>query len=207
MQNMHQIGMALHAYHNTFQSFPPAYVADAEGKPMHSWRVLVLPFLGDDRLRRAYEQYDFREPWTGPNNLQVASVIDAAAISPFHCPSSGNDHETNYVAVVGRETAWPEANSVAILGIADQPAETIMLVEVTDAGVHWMEPKDLTFDQALQGINTKATKVGIASKHPGGVCTLFSDGHMQFLPDETPPDVLRALLTRAGNEALSVPHN
>src|SRR5271163_108233 len=40
-----QIAVALHNYHDTYGSFPPAYVADETGKPMHSWRVLILPFL------------------------------------------------------------------------------------------------------------------------------------------------------------------
>src|SRR5260370_743998 len=43
--NLKQIGLALHNYHDVYGSFPPAYFVDASGKPMHSWRVLILPFL------------------------------------------------------------------------------------------------------------------------------------------------------------------
>ncbi len=49
--NLRQLGLAtsqlprhVHGY------FPPAYVADADGKPMHSWRVLILPHLEKDAL-------------------------------------------------------------------------------------------------------------------------------------------------------------
>src|SRR5438105_1376638 len=67
--NMKQIELALLNYHDANKSFPPAYVADAEGKPMHSWRVLILPYLERNDL---YQQYDFNEPWNGPHNSRLA---------------------------------------------------------------------------------------------------------------------------------------
>ncbi|MCA9206080.1 MAG: DUF1559 domain-containing protein, partial [Planctomycetales bacterium] len=42
---LNQLTLALHNYHDTFGSFPPAYVADAAGRPIHSWRVLILPYI------------------------------------------------------------------------------------------------------------------------------------------------------------------
>src|SRR3990172_9467251 len=63
--NLHQIEMALHYYHDKYHCFPPAYVADASGRPLHSWRVLLLPFLEQENL---YRQYRFDEPWDGPHN-------------------------------------------------------------------------------------------------------------------------------------------
>ncbi|MEZ6114117.1 MAG: DUF1559 domain-containing protein [Pirellulaceae bacterium] len=63
--NLKQIELALHNYHDTFKSFPPAYIADANGRPMHSWRVLILPFM---EQRELYDQCRFDEPWDGPNN-------------------------------------------------------------------------------------------------------------------------------------------
>ena len=54
------IGLALYQYYEQYGSFPPAYIADESGKPMHSWRVLILPYLEESAL---YMQYDFNEPW------------------------------------------------------------------------------------------------------------------------------------------------
>ncbi|MCI0357956.1 MAG: DUF1559 domain-containing protein [Planctomycetaceae bacterium] len=93
--NLRHISIALQNYHDVYKSFPPAYVADASGKPMHSWRVLILPFLEQQAL---YDLYRFDEPWDGPNNSQLAGTI----LKIFQCPSDGKGSagQTSYVAVV-----------------------------------------------------------------------------------------------------------
>ena len=57
--NLKEIALAIHNYHDVYQRFPPAYVADEDGKPMHSWRVLVLEFIRDPTAKQLYNQYDF----------------------------------------------------------------------------------------------------------------------------------------------------
>lgn len=57
--NLHQIGIALHNYHEQHGSFPPAYTTDQNGKPLHSWRVLLLPYLDRPNL---YQQIRLDEP-------------------------------------------------------------------------------------------------------------------------------------------------
>jgi len=66
-----QISLALHNYHDVFGCFPPAYIADSRGRPMHSWRVLILPFMEQVAL---YNAYHFEEPWDGPNNRKLARM-------------------------------------------------------------------------------------------------------------------------------------
>ena len=57
--NLKQIGLALHDYHEVYGSFPPAYVSDENGRPMHSWRLLILPHLDQTGI---YKRYRFDEP-------------------------------------------------------------------------------------------------------------------------------------------------
>jgi prepilin-type processing-associated H-X9-DG protein len=193
--DLRQIGIALLNYHDTYRTFPPAYVADADGKPMHSWRVLILPFLEQDLL---YKQYDFREPWDGPNNARLAEKMP----SVFRCPSDPGDAPiTTYLAVVGPQTAWPGADGVRIRAIRDGTSNTLLVVENADAGINWMEPRDLTFDEAARGINP-ASKPGISSHHPGGVNAVFCDSHVQYLSNDVPPDKVQALLTINGGEVI-----
>ena len=70
--NIKQIALALLMYEQAHGSFPPAYTADADGTPLHSWRVLILPYIEQQRL---YDQYDFDEPWDGPNNSQLHGMM------------------------------------------------------------------------------------------------------------------------------------
>ena len=70
--NLKHIGLALLNYNDIFGCFPPAYTTDANGKPMHSWRVLILPFIEQQTL---YKRYRFDEPWDGPNNSLLAKEM------------------------------------------------------------------------------------------------------------------------------------
>jgi prepilin-type processing-associated H-X9-DG protein len=196
--NLKQIGLALYNYHDKFGCFPPAYIVDDAGRPMHSWRVLILPFLEHGPL---YNLYRFDEPWDGPNNKKLADTI----LQIYNCPS--DDHGgtstastmTNYVAIVGPETAWPESSSTAIGDIRDGTSNTLLIVEVANSGIHWMEPRDLHVVQMAPTINSKAGQ-GISSRHTGGAEVLFADGHVQFIIDSLSVGDLRALLTaRAGD--------
>ena len=75
-----QICFAILTYQSAYGHFPPAYIADENGTPMHSWRVLILPFL---EQRALYDQYDFDEPWNGPNNLKLANKMPYSFADPF----------------------------------------------------------------------------------------------------------------------------
>ncbi len=189
-----QIGLALQQYKQKYGSFPPAYIPDANGKPMHSWRVLLLPFIEGESI---YKAYSFSEPWDGPNNRQLISSIRG-----YHCPSdSGGDNKTSYVAVVGPGTAWPGGSSVQTSEIRDGQDKTLWVVEVADSDINWMEPRDLSIDQMDFRINGESRN-SISSFHTKGANVLWADGSVQFLSDTLPPEAVRASLTIAGGEAL-----
>ena len=140
--HLRQIALALHDYHQVYGCLPPAHVDGPGGKPMHSWRVLILPFLHYEKL---YQQYDFAEPWNGPKNSLLAKRIP----HEYRCPAAqeANSWATSYVAVVGPATAWPGSKCVRFQDIKDGTSDTILLVEVADATIPWMEPRDMRFER------------------------------------------------------------
>jgi hypothetical protein len=190
---LRQISIALQNYHDVYHSFPPAYVADANGKPMHSWRVLILPFLEQKPL---YDLYRFDEPWDGPNNRQLAGDLKI-----LMCPADGNPGkgQTSYVAVVGPGTAWPGTKSIDAADIKDGVSNTIQVVEVHNSGISWMEPRDLEESRMPLAINPK-TGLGISSGHPGCAQAARADGLVFTLEENTPPATIRAMLTIAGRD-------
>jgi hypothetical protein len=190
------ISIALHTYHGAYGSFPPACVGDEEGRPMHSWRVLILPQLGEQAL---YDQYRFDEPWDGPNNRKLHDRIAAF----YRCPDDRSSRrrktarETSYVVIAGPGTVFPVGRrkiSVADVVNGDGTTNTILVAEVHDSGIHWMEPRDLDFATMDFQINGKKG-ASISSKHPAGAMVVMVDGSMRYLDDQTPPEVVRQLIT------------
>jgi len=204
MNSLKQLEFALYNYHDEHGHFPPAYIADSNGKPMHSWRVLILPYLEYQPL---YELYDFDEPWDGPNNSKLAAQRPELFACPADASTDGTT-TTSYVAVVGPKTMWPGTSTVDVEAIPDGAGNTIHLVEVADSGIEWMEPRDLSFEEAVAGINPSSGS-GISSRHKfeiakfiskPGANVSFADGRAGSFANDVPADVLKALLTRDGNE-------
>jgi hypothetical protein len=191
------IVVALKSYEADHGSLPPAYVPDANGRPMHSWRVLLLPYLGYDHV---YERYDFSQAWDSAQNMQLLTMMPAEYASPAD-PDALSRYEASYVAIVGPRTAFPGSTTKSFADIADDLSQTIIVAETPTFGVIWLQPTDLSFDQMRFVINGREG-VEIGSRFPGGANVGLADGSAVFLPDETPPESVQAMTTIAGNEAI-----
>jgi hypothetical protein len=193
------IAMALHNYHDTHGAFPPAFVPDQDGRPMHSWRVLILPYL-EEKAR--YDQYDFQQPWDAPDNRRLLTPVP----SVYQCPADlavgrGRGSWTSYVAIVGERTAWPGSKSRKFADFTDGTSNTIWLVEDQSHQIPWMEPRDLTLDQAIALLSStdrqsaSAHRWGDFFHEYWGVRTIgFADGSGHYLYDGLPRDLLANLL-------------
>jgi Protein of unknown function (DUF1559) len=194
--HLKQIGLGLVNYCDTYGCYPPPYVADESGRPMHSWRVLILPFIDENEL---YGRYRFDEPWNGPNNRRLHDT----AIRMFSCPTEharANSIYTSYLAIVGPETLWPEGRVVSTPDVVDGTGNTLMVVEVINSGVHWLEPRDLHVLQMAPTINSHSGK-GISSPHKRGAHAAFADDSVRFLDEQTTATMLRGWITRDGGES------
>ena len=189
-----QIGLALHNYHDEFGCLPPAYVADAQGKPLYSWRVLLLPYLEQNNLYRAFK---LNESWDSPDNIKFSSMD----LPELHCASDlkARPGRTSYVAITGPGTAFEGAKSHTFRDFKDGMSNTLLVVEVADSDIHWAEPRDLNIDAMNLTIN--ADPHGFSSHHKGGAQALFADGSARMLSNELPKETVRALLTINGGES------
>jgi len=184
--NLKQIGLALHNYHDVYRTMPPAVVTDENGRAMHSWRIFILPFLEADYI---HSQYRFDEPWDSPNNSQFANQCPEV----FRCPSDPNNTSNcGYRVVMGKNTAWQENKAMGFRDITDGTSNTIAVVEVSNYQSNWMDPNELQMDSIPMAINSPAG--GIGSHHPDTVNILMFDASVRRLSEQLDPETLKLLL-------------
>ena len=189
--NMMQIGLALQEYHAVHQTLPPAYTVDARGNKLHSWRTLILPYLGQEGLHRSI---DFNKPWDDPANAQAAQTV----IDLYHCPSLAGDASlTTYVAVVDPSGAMSGPTGTQFRSVTDGLANTLLLAE-TDSGnaVHWMSPEDIGVPEFLDAGTRRE------SGHLGGAHVVMGDGAVIFMTDSTDRTLREALVSKDGGEVV-----
>jgi prepilin-type processing-associated H-X9-DG protein len=200
-----QITLAIHTYQQSCGFFPPAYWPDRRGRPMHSWRVLMLPFIeGDD----SYRQYKFDEPWNSPHN----STLAALTIHPeypeqgpvYRCPSDwgAGKYESSKFVFVGPHTAFNGSHPAKSGDFTDGLSNTALGGEMSASGIHWMEPRDLNVEEMSFKINDQ-DRVGLRSNHPHGANIALADGSVRWVNDDIDPKLVKALITIDGKEDVS----
>jgi hypothetical protein len=187
--NMHYIAMVLHTYEKANGHLPPAYIADKNGRPMHSWCVLLLPYM-DSEGEALYKRYDFNEPWNGPNNRKLIPLMPDWYCCPQDDPAAAKAGYTNYFAVVGPQSCWRGEKPMTLKDIRFT-SQTIMLVEAAGAKVAWTEPRD--FDVASLSLPNPPMKISSRHvpetgfcfhPHAGGAYVARADWPVHFLPQE-----------------------
>ena len=187
--NLRQIVLALHIYHDVRGAFPPLYTVDAEGKPLYSWRVLILPFIEQPSLwdEILTASNNLTEPWDSENMRRFHDRMPAI----FGCPS--NPDAGAVYSVIAGEGFVPATIARAQAGrnlghITDGTSNTIAIIEVKEP-FNWMDPTaDITLEELLEGINADGR---VGSNHPGGVNAALFDGSVRFFPNDIPMEVLR----------------
>lgn len=187
--NLKQIAFALHQYAKHYKSLPPAFTVNAQGKRLHSWRTLLLPYLDRADL---YELLDLSKPWDDPVN----SALFHAGVLRWSCPNSkGMAGSTTYLAVVSPNGCFRTDRSVTLDEITDRLSTTLLIVEVPqNRAVPWMSPTDIDESDFLGiGSNSKQS-------HTGGMHSAYVDGSVRLLMSDVPTKVRRALVSIAGND-------
>ena len=228
LENLKQIGLALHNYHDTYQVFPPAIVLGPDGQPWHSWRVLLLPFLGQQPL---YEAYRFDEPWNGPHNSKLLAQMPKVYSDPVH--GENKEYFTHYAAAVGEgnhqaprvgkgmafspEGAQYDGKNIASLvrdqkshrrigDFIDGTSNTIVVGSVSpDRRIPWLKPEDIIIS-LKDDVPKIGSKEGFSAPYrrengTGGLF-VFGDGSVRELTTSTSVELLRAMLTIDGGDLL-----
>ena len=202
MNNLKQIGLALHNYNAANNAFPAQVLYGGKtGKVPYSWRVAILPYIEQQEL---YKAYNFDEPWDGPNNRKLLDKMPAIYSHPDGNGTPSSQSKTSYFTFAGPTTALysgprPEREADRIepqvQQFTDGTSNTIMVVEA-QRDIPWTKPEDIPFDP-----NVPLPELGGFT--PDGFNALFADGSVRYITKSIAPQVLKALITRAGGEVIS----
>ncbi len=188
--NLRQLGLAILNYESAIGNMPESRLLDSNGKPMHSWRVLILPYLQEETI---FSQYSFAEPWDGPNNRKLHDQMP----SVFRCPSRDHGNRTHYKIVRGEGTLFIDGVKPMLKNVFDGTSNTVLLVEDAGNPVNWLEPNDLTLEQAVKIFsNTKLADVphvsnGLFEIRYFGLNVALMDGSVGHIGVDCGPDQLR----------------
>ena len=199
IRNLQRIAEALNAYAADHGSYPPATVVDRSGRQLHSWRVLILPYLDEQKL---YNDIDLSVGWDDPINSAVLRRIPAVYSHP-NSAKHGMDNQSGYYLVTGPGTLFPSTGPLGPDDIVDDPTQTILVIEAmpkTETG-SWTEPGDIDF-AAMQGTIGGDPTTEVGGLLDEGVAMVTTDGRGHFLPSSTDPLILRSLMTPQGGERL-----
>ena len=195
--HLKQIGLALHMYHEEFGSFPPAYFVDDQGKPMHSWRVLILPFVNDDECQKLAAEYRFDEAWDGPSNQKLLKrrpkIFGCPTLHSNACPEC-----TVYAGVFGPNCAFRGTEPVSFKDFADGAFLTLVVAEVSEAHIPWTKPEDIDVSRHPR----PGDRLGFSSDHTEGLHGVMGDGAVRFINDTINQSTFEAITTTNGGETI-----
>jgi prepilin-type processing-associated H-X9-DG protein len=189
--------IAFHNYHDVNNMLPPAFTVDANGKRLHSWRVLILPYIEQNAL---YKSIRLNEPWDSEYNKQFHDKMPEI----YQCPENNSkqkNRDTIYCVVVGKDVTFKEnGKGLSFEQITDGTSNTGIIFERKEP-VCWMKPEDIAQEDAFKGINKGGDK-GIRANHGKTTNVGWIDGSVQILSEDLTPKILRAILTPTGGEVV-----
>jgi hypothetical protein len=203
MNNLKQIMLAMHNYHDTHGAFPPQAIRSQDGKPLLSWRVALLPFLEAGDL---YKQFHLDEPWDSAHNKPLIEKMPAVLASPHLGDALRAKGMTSYLAPLSKQPQavfvapkpiTPEAQAngertpdeeskeaqmifdiargARMQLITDGTSNTIAVVEVHPKhAVIWTKPDDLVIDP-------KDPTARLRGQPNDGFTAAICDGSVRFI--------------------------
>lgn len=197
---MKTLQAAMEKYHADKGSYPAPTILDKEGRPTLSWRVALLPYLGDD-AKALYGEFRLGEPWDSLHNKRLLKKLPKVLQSPYGSYGWGlNKYMTETQMLVGKETPFLGGKGPRK---ADLPAKALLLVNASNLKVYWTKPADIVYaaDKPLSELFTPPPKPGrnamfFGGGGPNSVPAVLTDGTYQMMQLESQEKEFRGLIAK-----------
>lgn len=182
LQNLSCIRLAFSQYAHEHNGYlPPAYTVDDQGNRLHSWRALLLPYLGEVEL---YESINFSQPWNHEDNrLAASSIPDCYQV---YDPNIVSQFTTTMVPQTA-ESLFPDETQTmpGLEAFSNRSSSSLLIIQVdSEEAVHWMSPNDA---------NLRILRKMVSQTVPVEYTALTIGGHSQPISSTLPYNVLKSL--------------
>jgi hypothetical protein len=207
--NLKQLGLAFHSHFDVYRRLPPATVYGKDGRPLYSWRVLVLPFVEQQAL---YQQFNKNEAWDSPGNMPLLKQMPPVFAHPSY-PEEAKQGLTRYQVFVGPAGEQPrpmfitqpinlmalnnlgmpnlfetQGATLPLFGVVDGLSNTIMLAEAAEP-VPWTKAADIYY-------SSKQPLPKLCNCFRNGTNVLLGDGSVRFIdPSKISERTMRDAIT------------
>lgn len=211
--NLKQIALSLHNYHDAHDSFPPG-VVEGQKKPEDSlsWYVALLPYLDQQQLAK---QIDEKKPWDDTVNQVAAKTKIVIFENPSARPVDLDGHgRADYAGVAGLGEDGPKKKvtdkgagafgynrKTRIRDFTDGTSNTVIVGDVGDKRGPWIQGGPGTIRPFTKQPYIKGPD-GWGGHHVGGAHFVLADGSVRFISEKIAPETMEALITIQGGEVL-----
>ncbi len=191
--NMKQIGLAFHNFHDVYNHFPAAN-CNGNGEQGNntglSWRVYLLPFVDQAAL---YNQFNTDEAWDSPHNKALIEQMPDV----FKVEGVDKKGHTTIHVFAGDDTAMRMDDGVGLGEITDGSSNTLLAVMAgPETAEIWTKPGGLEFnaDEPRKVFGTLGEQFLV----------LMCDGAVRYLNSDLDDETLRNLIQRHDGNVVEI---
>ncbi len=192
IEHMKQLALGLHRYVDANGRMPAVAKFDKGGKPLFSWRVLVLPYVGEEKL---YKEFHLDEPWDSEHNKKLIEKMPDVFRGPSH--KLNEQGKTVVLAPVGADIAFTGKAEGRRFPqeFGDGTSNTILLVMGDkEHAVEWTKPDDLKID-----LDKPSSGLG---RQLGWFLVALGDGSVRLVNPAISKETLRNAFTANDGQTL-----
>jgi hypothetical protein len=198
-RNLRDFVIAMHNFHIDYNRLPNQAICDKDGKPLLSWRVAILPYIGEDHL---YKEFKFNEPWDSEHNKKLIDRMPKKYVHPFAKNVPAN--HTLYQVFYSKQGAKPAAAimetgkiTLGMLTVQDGTSNTFIVTDAAANAVPWTKPADLLYDGKVENLPKLVSPRGDGWAHVG-----FGDASVRRFKPAGSPKLLWQTIGRNDGSAL-----